>query len=40
MCGSYTAWSPWFYDVAWDTTWIGVDVGFGRVWLLCVTDTD
>jgi hypothetical protein len=22
---SFAAWSPWFYDVAWDQTWIIID---------------
>ena len=33
-------WSPWFCGVAWDTTWIGVDKGRSRTWVLCATDTD
>jgi hypothetical protein len=37
---SRKAWSAWFYDVAWDATWVIADVGTSRVWLLCVTDTD
>jgi hypothetical protein len=35
-----TPWSPWFFDVAWDYTWIVVDGGTSTVALLCVTDTD
>lgn len=37
---SYTPWSGWFYDVAWDATWFGFDKRNVRVCLLCVTDTD
>lgn len=37
---SAEAWSPWFYDVAWDNSWLILDTGADRVWLLCVTDTD
>ena len=37
---SDNAWSDWFHGVAWDATWIIVDVGLSRIWLLCVTDTD
>jgi hypothetical protein len=34
------AWSPWFSGVAWDSSWVIVDDGTQRIWLLCVTDTD
>jgi hypothetical protein len=34
------AWSEFFYTVAWDLTWVVMDRGASRVWLLCVTDTD
>jgi hypothetical protein len=34
------AWTPWFYDIAWDSTWLIVDDQMSRVWLLCLTDTD
>lgn len=37
---SSEAWSPWFSDVAWDSSWVILDDGEQRVWLLCVTDTD
>jgi hypothetical protein len=37
---SYKPWSRWFYDVAWDATWLGFDKRHVKVWLLCVTDTD
>jgi hypothetical protein len=37
---SYKPWSDWFYDVAWDATWLGFDKRHVKVWLLCVTDTD
>jgi hypothetical protein len=34
------AWSPWFLEVAWDISWLILDHGQSRVWLLCVTDED
>ena len=37
---TYRPWSGWFFDVAWDFTWIGVDKRQRTVWVLCVTDTD
>lgn len=37
---SYKPWSQWFFDVAWDVTWLGFDKRYVKVWLLCVTDTD
>jgi hypothetical protein len=37
---SYKPWSGWFYDVAWDGTWLGFDKRLVKVWLICVTDTD
>jgi hypothetical protein len=33
-------WSDWFFDVAWDLTWIGVDKRHLKIWMLCLTDTD
>ena len=35
-----TVWSDWFYNVAWDSTWIGVDKSDRTAWILCITDTD
>jgi hypothetical protein len=37
---TFKPWGPWFCDVAWDATWVGVDKGAKRIWVLCVTDTD
>jgi hypothetical protein len=37
---SYSPWSDWFFDVAWDRTWIIFDETMSRFWLICVTDTD
>lgn len=37
---SYKPWSRWFYDVAWDSTWLLVDRRFQVVTILAVTDTD
>ena len=33
-------WSDWFMVVAWDHTWLGLDPGNGRFWVLRATDTD
>jgi len=33
-------WSKWFFDIAWDNTWIGVDKENHRIWALIATDTD
>jgi hypothetical protein len=37
---SFQPWSPWFQGIAWDYTYMFVDTGADRVWLLCLTDTD
>jgi hypothetical protein len=37
---THTAWSEWFSDVAWDCTWIGLDLQDNCIWMLCITDTD
>ena len=37
---SHHAWAPWFYDVAWDMSWFGLDRRDRTCWLLCKTDTD
>lgn len=37
---TYTPWTNWFYDVAWDCTFIVCDRAAHRFWLLCITDTD
>ncbi|QDT29477.1 hypothetical protein Enr10x_48320 [Gimesia panareensis] len=37
---SDTPWSNWFYDVAWDATYLIFDDKKARIWLLCITDTD
>ena len=33
-------WSPWFFDVAWDHSWVVTDLRAQRMTLLCLTDTD
>lgn len=33
-------WSPWFFDVAWDQTWILVDRCDTTATVICTTDTD
>ena len=40
LFSSGDAWTKWFYDVAWDYTWLGFDKRDWKVWFLCVTDTD
>ncbi len=37
---STTPWTPWFYDLAWDHTFLIRDHHVRRMILLCVTDTD
>jgi hypothetical protein len=37
---TYQAWNDWFYDVAWDVTFLGIDKRDRTAWLLCATDTD
>lgn len=37
---SYTAWSDWYFDVAWDYTWMIFDEPKKRFWIICLTDTD
>jgi hypothetical protein len=34
------AWTGWFYDVAWDTSFLVYDPQHMRWWVLCMTDTD
>jgi hypothetical protein len=36
----WKAWSSWFHDVAWDSTWVLIDRRFQRVSFLFSTDTD
>jgi hypothetical protein len=33
-------WTDWFYDVAWDSTFVVQQLQVRRWALLCVTDTD
>ena len=40
FAGFWQPWTPWFWDVAWDMTWLGLQRSQRRLWLLCVTDTD
>lgn len=37
---SYHPWTDWFYDVAWDVTWMVLDSKERKLWLICATDTD
>lgn len=37
---TWKAWTPWFYDIAWDGSWLILDREGPHVTLLCVTDTD
>jgi hypothetical protein len=34
------AWTDWFYDIAWDLSFVILDAGHMRWWILCMTDTD
>jgi hypothetical protein len=34
------AWTDWFYDVAWDLSFVILDPQRTRWWILCMTDTD
>lgn len=34
------AWTDWFYDIAWDETFVVLDKRYRRLFLLAVTDTD
>jgi hypothetical protein len=38
--GSPTPWTPWFFDIAWDATFVLQDQQMKRFVLLCMTDTD
>lgn len=33
-------WSPWFFDVAWDSTLVVFNLTAKKMWLICGTDTD
>ena len=37
---TYDNWTEWFYDVAWDVTWVLFDKSLKRLWVICLTDTD
>jgi hypothetical protein len=37
--GSPTPWTPWFCDIAWDSTYVLQDQRAKRFVLLCMTDT-
>lgn len=37
---SWAPWSDWFFNVAWDMTWVGIDKREAKAWILCITDTD
>jgi len=37
---SSTPWTEWFFDIAWDRTFIVCDHVAHRFWLICITDTD
>jgi hypothetical protein len=34
------AWTPWFYDVAWDSSYVILDPAASAWWTLFMTDTD
>jgi len=37
---SHEAWSEWFFDIAWDHTYLLCNPEARNFWLLCITDTD
>ena len=37
---SHAPWTDWFYDVAWDVTWMVLDSKECKMWFICATDTD
>ncbi|MDF9554150.1 hypothetical protein P5757_15785 [Bacillus tropicus] len=37
---SDSPWTDWFYDVAWDVTWMVLDSREQKMWFICATDTD
>ncbi|GGU51343.1 hypothetical protein [Lentzea flava] len=37
---STVAWTPWFYDIAWDHTLVLTDLANAELTVLCITDTD
>jgi hypothetical protein len=37
---THTPWCSWFFNIAWDVTWIIFDEKLKRLWLICITDTD
>ncbi|OUA11510.1 hypothetical protein BK772_04220 [Bacillus thuringiensis serovar finitimus] len=37
---SHAPWTDWFYDVAWDNTWMVLDSREHKIWFICATDTD
>jgi len=39
-CAHYGAWTPFFFDVAWDSTYVLMQQEMGRVHFLYMTDTD
>lgn len=40
VCKILGAWTDWFYDVAWDASFVILDAQRMRWWILCMTDTD
>lgn len=40
LFSSEDAWTQWFFDIAWDKTWIILDEGEQKLWIICITDTD
>ena len=37
---SWESWSPWFFDIAWDETWLIFDKRLSKFAVLTMTDTD
>jgi hypothetical protein len=37
---THRAWTPWFHDIAWDSTYVLTDRANAEITVLCITDTD
>ncbi|MFI7585707.1 hypothetical protein ACIB24_01380 [Spongisporangium articulatum] len=37
---TYLAWTPWFFDIAWDNTLVLTDMAKAEMTVICMTDTD
>ncbi len=37
---TYECWNDWFYDVAWDYSWVIINRNSYKLWIIGITDTD